>query len=61
MKVLFKMSDKKLDLSKAVELAVENEDAENIAKKTIKGSKASATPVLKMRQKKGSPGKNETA
>ncbi|KAK8399327.1 hypothetical protein O3P69_003446 [Scylla paramamosain] len=55
LKAVFKISDDELTFSKAVQVAVETEDAAKVAKETIHVAKASATtPVLMMRQKKAS-------
>lgn len=61
LKALFKMSDEKMDLSKAVDVAVETEDAAKVANEAVHGWKTSATPVLKMGQKKGSSGQNRAS
>lgn len=55
LKAVFKISDDELTFNKAVQVAVETEDAAKVAKETVHGSKASATtPVLKMSQKRAS-------
>ncbi|XP_045117643.1 uncharacterized protein K02A2.6-like [Portunus trituberculatus] len=57
LKTLFRMSDDDLTFSKAVEVAMETEDAAKVAKETVHGSKASTTtPVLKL--KRTSPTRN---
>ena len=54
LKALFKIKDDQLTFQKAVQVAVETEDAAKVAKETIHGSKAASTtaPVFKMSQGK---------
>ena len=54
LKALFKIKDDQLTFQKAVQVAVETEDAAKVAKETIHGSKAAPTtaPVFKMSQGK---------
>lgn len=55
MKALFKVSDKELTFDKAVQEAVETEDAARVAKVTVHGSMAcAAAAVPKVSQKKAS-------
>ena len=50
LEALFKIQDDELTFQKAVDVAVETEDAAKVAKEMVCGSKASAstTPVLKV-------------
>ena len=52
------MSDDELTFAKAVQKAVETEDAFKTAKETVQGSKP--MPILKMNQKKAPIGQKET-
>ena len=56
LKALFKFRDDNLTLHKAVEVALEMEDAAKVAKETVHGSRATATftctPVFRLQKKK---------
>ena len=58
LKALFKDSDNELTLHKAVDVVVEMEDTAKVTKEIVHYSKAGATPtpILKLNQKKASPG-----
>ena len=57
LKALFKMKDEELDFAKAIQVAIETEDAAKVAKETVYGFKN--VPVNKIgHQKKQFPGRN---